>query len=974
VNAAVALAKRQVRATGRRVLGDSRLARRAAASARTTMATRLLTEPRVFDVAWYGTQARRDFGDVREAVAHYVRTGRLAGLSPNPLFEPSRKLEDDRRRLRGGYVPLSGFLRRARSPKARAHPLFDAAGYLKREPKAARHRFGAWGHFLEHASDGTPLPLPPTVGGMSTEGLELRYGPWRDTVARALAGWAAQTAVSDPPRVMPEHDAAAEKAFRAEVAGYPLPAPAAPGEPLVSVVTAVRNRPNLVLEAIASVTAQTLRDWEMVVVDDGSDDTTPDAVAEVARRDPRVKLLRRPGEGVSRARNAGASVARGRYLAWLDSDNTWAPDYLETMVKALSGRDLRAGYAACEMVSEDGVAYREFAFELEHLAVGNVVDLNVLVAERALVDEVGGFDPGLPRAVDYDLVYKLAKRTRIGYLPFLAVRYVDDDTDAHRISVKELKTWNYVVRERHVLDWDAVAAAVPGRVPGRLSVVVAGREEWRLIWATVLTLLRHTPADGPVDLEVVVVDGASTRTPTLLIAALEALDPRVRVIRTVANYNLAGGRNVGIAATTGEHVAVLAAGVTVLGEGWAGPLLEALAAPGTAAVSPVVTGWDHLVRWAGQVLPAWATLPVPFLGGHPLQDTRGLGERFEVPALAVGAVVVRAADAVAVRGFDPLYIDAYDDADFSLRVAAATGGACAVATGTRVVQLVHAEQRPDDVSVQNRRLFTARWRGPVARGDELWARAGLSLQGYRPRSPDNIDPDEPDYPHDTVVLEPVLHAVLPPGQRRWAVEVPDLPTRWPQLDDFGGQVAAALERRGIPAVSRRASGRNRTPAYLDDVLVTLRGVRPIGPVSGRPCIIVTSPFGRAPLVGEAERFDARVEDPLDDADALAARLVDTLAGIAAGSADVLGGGTGSGEYGDDHSRTARAGAPGDEPASQDGGGRTAGVAEAPAGAGAGSAGTAGTGVAGAAGAAGDGGPGRRGLSPAVGGLGGLQPR
>ena len=63
---------------------------------------------------------------------------------------------------------------------------------------------------------------------------------------------------------------------------------------------------------------------------------------------------------------------------------------------------------------------RDFAGGLEHLAVGNFVDLNVLVVERTLLEESGGFDPGLPRAVDYDLVYKIAQRADLGYLPFIA--------------------------------------------------------------------------------------------------------------------------------------------------------------------------------------------------------------------------------------------------------------------------------------------------------------------------------------------------------------------------------------------------------------------------------------------------------------------------------------------------------------------------------------------------------------------------
>jgi glycosyltransferase involved in cell wall biosynthesis len=955
VNPAVNLAKQQVKATGRKLFGSSPAARKATARARSVMAARTLAESKVIDVDWYSIQAGRKFDGVKDAVEHYVSEGRLRGLSPNPLFEPLRKPEHDRRRLAGGYVPLAAILRRARNPQARVHPLFDAKTYLETHPKAAKHRYGAWGHFLQHATDDTPLPLPPMIDVTSTAGIVLRYGPWREAVTRHLRGWAEQSAIADPPRLVPEHDAAAEKALREEVAGYPMPDPLEPGAPLVSIVTAVRNRPNQVLEAIASVKAQTLGSWELIVVDDGSTDTTPDGVEAVARLDPRITVLRRDGQGVSAARNAGTAAARGRYLAWLDSDNTWLPDFLETMVKALSGRGLRAGYAACAMLWQDTIEYREFAAGPEHLAVGNVVDLNVLVVERSLVTEAGGFDPVLRRAVDYDLIFRLMKRTTVGYIPFLAAMYANDKGDPNRISVKELRTWNYVVRERHVLDWDAAAAAVPQRVAGRVSVVVSGTEEWQLMWATVLSLLRHTPAD--VDLEVVVVDGASSRTATLMMASLEALDPRVRVLRTVVSYAVGGGRNIGIARSTGETVVVVAAGVTVQ-EDWAAPLLSALAEPGVVAVSPIVTAWDRLIRWAGQVIPAWSTLPVPFLGGHPLQDARDLGDRVDVPALAVGAIAVRAADAVAVRGFDPLYLDACDDADFSMRLQDATGGRCVLVPGTEMVQIVNYEQRPVLPVVQSRQLFARRWRRPEARGDELWERAGFDILDYRPKPSDNFDRHEGHFPYDARALEPVLRSRRPAGESRWAIEVPDFPPTWPPLDEFGAQVAAALERRGVRAVSRRAVGRNRTPMYLDHVVVSIAGLRPVTPVSGRPSIIVTSPFGREPQVGLAELFDARVEDPLDDADALAARLVDTLAGIAAGAPGL--GDTGNGDDGDDDVR------PGDRPTAGEAG-HAMGSGQPPE-----------TGpVAGADGTGHPGGAsgnGERGLSEALGGVGGLQPR
>ncbi|HWO63257.1 MAG TPA: hypothetical protein VNO31_24805, partial [Umezawaea sp.] len=157
----------------------------------------------------------------------------------------------------------------------------------------------------------------------------------------------------------------------------------------------------------------------------------------------------------------------------------------------------------------------------------------------------------------------------------------------------------------------------------------------------------------------------------------------------------------------------------------------------------------------------------------------------------------------------------------------------------------------------------------------------------------------------------------------------------------------------------------RTPMYLDGVVVSIAGLRPIMPVNGRPSILVTSPFGREPLAGQAELFDARVEDPLDDADALAARLVDTLAGLAAGARG-LGGETGNGDDGDDDVR------PGDRPAAGEPGhamdtGRPSATVpvDGPAD------GTEDLGHPGGGEAAGDG---ERGLSEALGGVGGLQPR
>src|SRR5262245_44962868 len=123
--------------------------------------------------------------------------------------------------------------------------------------------------------------------------------------------------------------------------------------PTVSVVTPAYNAARYLGGTIESVLAQTYTDFEMLVVDDGSVDETFEVARSFAQRDSRIRLLRQPNGGTSAARNRAVVYARGRYLALLDGDDRWMPDYLEAQLEILE-TDRTIDVLSANMINQGG--------------------------------------------------------------------------------------------------------------------------------------------------------------------------------------------------------------------------------------------------------------------------------------------------------------------------------------------------------------------------------------------------------------------------------------------------------------------------------------------------------------------------------------------------------------------------------------------------------------------------------------------
>lgn len=129
--------------------------------------------------------------------------------------------------------------------------------------------------------------------------------------------------------------------------------PAAP--PAVSVVMPVYNAAGWLAHSIGSLRAQTCPDWELLAVDDGSKDDSLARLRALAAEDPRIRPIALPANGgVAAARNAGIAAARGRWIAFLDADDAWAPDKLRLQVDDLRARGHQVSYCAYQRVDEQG--------------------------------------------------------------------------------------------------------------------------------------------------------------------------------------------------------------------------------------------------------------------------------------------------------------------------------------------------------------------------------------------------------------------------------------------------------------------------------------------------------------------------------------------------------------------------------------------------------------------------------------------
>lgn len=306
---------------------------------------------------------------------------------------------------------------------------------------------------------------------------------------------------------------------RTEFAGLLGVDPAMPAE-LVSVVIPAYRSAGTVDETLCSVRAQTHSALDVIVVDDGSPDATPDRILSHAAKDPRICLMQQANAGVAAARNTGWKAAAADYIAFVDADDLWAPTKIKLQLDALWAQGDEAGLAytwyakidSDSLIISRGHRPQAEGHVLKAIFGGNFIgNGSAALMTRAALETAQGFDAtllarGAQGCEDFSTYFRIAEKHRFALVPEQLTGYRELPGNMSSDMVRMLRSFDLVAEEmlaRHphcrrdisrgranFMEWSVITATERGdwrsmsKLAGKLTVHSPGRMiailGWRL--------------------------------------------------------------------------------------------------------------------------------------------------------------------------------------------------------------------------------------------------------------------------------------------------------------------------------------------------------------------------------------------------------------------------------------------------------------------------------------------------------------
>ncbi|QMV39811.1 glycosyltransferase family 2 protein [Cohnella cholangitidis] len=367
---------------------------------------------------------------------------------------------------------------------------------------------------------------------------------------------------------------------------------------LISVIMPTFNRAKVIPFAIRSVLRQSYRNWELIIVDDGGQDDTERVVQ--AFKDPRIRYFKkRFNKGAGSARNAGLRISSGTYLAYLDSDNEWDPDYLLLMVNALKnspshesiycGQDIYRSSKRSPDMKFEGV--RAGLFNRSMLENKNYIDLNVFMHHRSLYEKHGGFDAKLVKLLDWDLLLRYSNDSFPFFLPCRLGTYYFGRADNQITFKKRVKPMARL--HAKLMSAPLILESAPKlqsvlkissffsipKANDRLDlsrkttvIFVPNSKDLRLVRLSVEALLKNTDRRA---YSLIVIEHHSSRDFARYLKSLESAG-HATIIWTTSNSSLSRKVNLAISAAESDHDIAIVNHATLATNGWLGGMQQVI--------------------------------------------------------------------------------------------------------------------------------------------------------------------------------------------------------------------------------------------------------------------------------------------------------------------------------------------------------------------------------------------------------------
>lgn len=211
---------------------------------------------------------------------------------------------------------------------------------------------------------------------------------------------------------------------------------------LVSIITPSYKSAKFISQTIESVLAQTYQNWEMIIVDDFSNDNSNEIIEGYIKENSRISLIKlEKNSGPAVARNRAIEEAKGRYVAFLDADDLWLPQKLEKQLTFMYENDVAFTYSSYETMSENGVRIKKGMYTPLKITYKDLLKSNHIGCLTAIydVEKVGKvFMPQINKRQDYGLWLKILRKTGFAYglkEPLAVYRIVSNSVSSNKFKL-----------------------------------------------------------------------------------------------------------------------------------------------------------------------------------------------------------------------------------------------------------------------------------------------------------------------------------------------------------------------------------------------------------------------------------------------------------------------------------------------------------------------------------------------------------